>query len=133
VPKVFGHCDFLLYISCKTTFFKNIIPKSTLRLLYPQNLNGLEHSIEKLYQSRHLFVQNIFLDGKPTERNPHPMLKLGYENKATPGRRKLLRKHLVSKKPRIDKADQLDDDTSIQSVSAPTVFGLCFIYSPSLL
>ena len=30
VPKVFGHCDFLLYISCKTTFFKNIIPKSTL-------------------------------------------------------------------------------------------------------
>ena len=103
------------------------------RLLYPQNLNGLEHSIEKLYQSRHLFVQNIFLDGKPTERNPHPMLKLGYENKATPGRRKLLRKHLVSKKPRIDKADQLDDDTSIQSVSAPTVFGLCFIYSPSLL
>jgi tRNA (mo5U34)-methyltransferase len=24
VPKVFGHCDFLLYISCKTTFFKNI-------------------------------------------------------------------------------------------------------------
>ena len=30
VPKVLGHCDFLLYISCKTTFFKNIIPKSTL-------------------------------------------------------------------------------------------------------
>jgi hypothetical protein len=30
VPKVSGHCDFLLYISCKTTFFKNIIPKSTL-------------------------------------------------------------------------------------------------------
>jgi hypothetical protein len=30
VSKVFGHCDFLLYISCKTTFFKNIIPKSTL-------------------------------------------------------------------------------------------------------
>ena len=22
VPKAFGHCDFLLYISCKTTFFK---------------------------------------------------------------------------------------------------------------
>ena len=30
MPKVFGHCDFLLYISCKTTFLKNIIPKSTL-------------------------------------------------------------------------------------------------------
>ena len=33
VPKVFGHCDFLLYISCKTTFFKNIIPKSTCSIL----------------------------------------------------------------------------------------------------
>ena len=31
--KVFGHCDFLLYISCKTTFLKNIIPKSTLFLM----------------------------------------------------------------------------------------------------
>ena len=30
VQKVFGHCNFLLYISYKTTFFKNIIPKSTL-------------------------------------------------------------------------------------------------------
>ena len=68
-----------------------------------------------------------FLDGKPTERNPYPKLKLGYENKATPGRRKHLRKHLVSKKP-IDIDDQLDDDTSIQSESAPTDFGLCFIY-----
>ena len=28
--KVFGQNDFLLYVSCKTTFFKNIIPKSTL-------------------------------------------------------------------------------------------------------
>jgi hypothetical protein len=30
VPKVSDHCNFLLYISCKTTFFKSIIPKSTL-------------------------------------------------------------------------------------------------------
>ena len=30
VQKVFSHCNFLLYISYRTTFFKNIIPKSTL-------------------------------------------------------------------------------------------------------
>ena len=27
MPKVFGHCNFLLYISYKTTIFENIIPK----------------------------------------------------------------------------------------------------------
>ena len=30
VPKVFSHCNFLLYISYKTTIFENIIPKSIL-------------------------------------------------------------------------------------------------------
>jgi hypothetical protein len=30
VPKVSGHCNFLLYISYKTTIFENIIPKSIL-------------------------------------------------------------------------------------------------------
>ena len=30
VPKVFGHCNFLLYISYKTTIFESIIPKSSL-------------------------------------------------------------------------------------------------------
>ena len=30
VPKVFGHCNFLLYISYKTTIFENIISKSIL-------------------------------------------------------------------------------------------------------
>ena len=30
VPKVFGHCNFLLYISYKTTIFESIIPKSIL-------------------------------------------------------------------------------------------------------
>ena len=30
VQKVFGHCNFLLYISYKTTIFQNIIPKSIL-------------------------------------------------------------------------------------------------------
>ena len=30
VPKVFSHCNYLLYISYKTTIFENIIPKSIL-------------------------------------------------------------------------------------------------------
>ena len=30
VQKVFGHCNFLLYISYKTKIFQNIIPKSIL-------------------------------------------------------------------------------------------------------
>jgi hypothetical protein len=30
VPKLFGHCNYLLYISYKTTIFENIIPKSIL-------------------------------------------------------------------------------------------------------
>jgi hypothetical protein len=30
MPKVFGYCNFLLYISYKTTIFQNIIPKSIL-------------------------------------------------------------------------------------------------------
>jgi hypothetical protein len=40
------------------------------------------------------------LDGKPTERNPIPQLKLGYEIKTTPGRRKLMRHEPESKKRR---------------------------------
>lgn len=57
------------------------------------------------------------LDGKPTERNLYPQLKIGYENKATPGRHKLSRTHLERNKTRIDIADQLEGDTSIQSES----------------
>ena len=30
VPKVFGHCDFLLYISCKTTFLKTLFQSRLL-------------------------------------------------------------------------------------------------------
>ena len=39
-----------------------------------------------------------FLDGKPTEINPIPQLKLGYEKKTTPARRKLARHEPESKK-----------------------------------
>jgi hypothetical protein len=56
VPKVFGHCDFLLYISCKTTFFKNIIPKSTLVrfwwFFYQQNYSYIARSVTKLFISQ---------------------------------------------------------------------------------
>jgi hypothetical protein len=54
VPKVFGHCDFLLYISCKTTFFKNIIPMSL-----NTNINYLSSNVLSLYC---IFdVQNLVL------------------------------------------------------------------------
>jgi hypothetical protein len=38
------------------------------------------------------------LDGKPTEINPIPQLKLGYEKKTTPALRKLARHEPESKK-----------------------------------
>ena len=34
-----------------------------------------------------------FINGKPTDRNPYPKLKLGYDIRATPGRRKILRQN----------------------------------------
>ena len=42
-----------------------------------------------------------FLDGKPTERNPIPQLKLGYEKKTIPGRRKFMRHEPESKKRKL--------------------------------
>ena len=49
VPKVFGHCDFLLYISCKTIFFKKhyskVDPCSILMIFLPTKteLNVILH------------------------------------------------------------------------------------------
>lgn len=43
-----------------------------------------------------------FLDGMPTQRNPFPKLKLGYERKVTPGRRKLQRQEAAPKRQKID-------------------------------
>ena len=42
-----------------------------------------------------------YLDGKPTERNQIPQLKLGYEKKTTSGRRKLMRHEPESKKRKL--------------------------------
>jgi hypothetical protein len=51
---------------------------------------------------KQIFVcSEICLDGKPTERNPIPQLKLGYEKKTTPGWRKLMRHEPESKKRKL--------------------------------
>jgi len=91
----------------------------------PAKLEWIKAINRKTLSKRVFVCSEHFVDGKPTERNPYPKLKLGYENKATPGRRKLLRKHLDSKKPRIDIADQLDDDNSIQSESRCANSDIC--------
>jgi hypothetical protein len=50
-----------------------------------------------------------FLDGMPTDRNPFPKLKMGYETKGTPGRRKI-QKHegSVKKRQLNDSNDQFE-------------------------
>ena len=53
-----------------------------------------------------------FIDGKPTDRNPYPKLKLGYEIKATPGRRKTLRQDSAVKKRKLNN-DRSDSDMGI--------------------
>lgn len=49
-----------------------------------------------------------FLDGQPTDRNPSPKLKLGYEAKATPGRRKLERLEPATKKRKLISCSEED-------------------------
>ena len=43
----------------------------------------------KYCQKKVYVCSEHFLDGMPTQRNPFPKLKLGYERKVTPGRSKL--------------------------------------------
>lgn len=64
-----------------------------------------------------------FLDGMPTDRNPFPKLKMGYETKCTPGRRKI-QKHDGSVKKRNlndsnDQFEQHDDLENEQIHSSP--------------
>jgi hypothetical protein len=57
-----------------------------------------------------------FIDGKPTDRNPYPKLKLGYEIKATTGRRKKLRQDYAVKKRKFnDDSSDSDMGTFLQS------------------
>ena len=51
-----------------------------------------------------------FLDGEPTDRNPYPKVKMGYETKQTPGRRKLQKiTDFNVKKLKLLEADELSD------------------------
>ena len=51
-------------------------------------------------------------NGKPTDRNPYPKLKLGYELRANPGRRKILRQYSAVKKRKLND-DSSDSDMEI--------------------
>jgi hypothetical protein len=52
----------------------------------------------------------------PTERNPIPQLKLGYEKKTTPGRRKLMRHEPESKKRKL-----IQEESGVGIYSGDTV------------
>ncbi|CAC5426243.1 unnamed protein product [Mytilus coruscus] len=62
-----------------------------------------------------------FIDDKPSDRNPSPKLKMGYENKTTPGRRKILKHQLSVKKRKLETGDSDSDmettelDTTLKS------------------
>ena len=63
VQKLFGHCNFLLYISYKTTIFQNIIPKSILVrfwwYFYQQKWERMEFSVIILKYSFEAQILNI--------------------------------------------------------------------------
>ena len=60
---------------------------------------------------KHVYVcSEHFLDGSPTKRNPFPKLKLGYDSKVTPGRRKLARRETAVKKLKLSYENDSGDD-----------------------
>ena len=68
---------------CLIPYRLHVMPsKESIRLEWIKALNRKELPKKVFVCSEH------FIDGKPTDRNPYPKLKLGYEIKATPGRRK---------------------------------------------
>ena len=82
--------------SCMIPYKLHTMPsKESIRLQWAKALN-------RKSLSKQVFVcSEKKLDGKPTERNQIPQLKLGYEKKATPGRRKLMRHEPESKKRKL--------------------------------
>ncbi|KAL1437920.1 hypothetical protein MTO96_048506 [Rhipicephalus appendiculatus] len=55
---------------------------------------GAHNTLEEISEAQktaQLVCGVHFLDGKPTELNPHPQLQLGYERKVTRGRRAIVR------------------------------------------
>ncbi|VDH91083.1 Hypothetical predicted protein [Mytilus galloprovincialis] len=60
---------------------------------------------------KHVYVcSEHFLDGAPSKRNPFPKLKLGYDSKVTPGRRKLARRETAVKKLKLSYENDSGDD-----------------------
>ena len=92
---------------CLIPYRLHVMPsKEYVRLEWIKALNGKELPKKVFVCSEH------FIDGKPTDRNPYPKLKLGYEIKATPGRRKTLRQDSAVKKRKLND-DSSDSDMGI--------------------
>ena len=75
----------------------------------PTRLEWIKAINRKTLPKKVFVCSEHFLDGMPTERNPFPKLKLGYENNATPGRRKLLRQATEVKKRKLIEIDNESD------------------------
>lgn len=92
---------------CLIPYRLHVMPsKESIRLEWIKALNRKELPKKVFVCSEH------FIDGKPTDRNPYPKLKLGYEIKATPGRRKTLRQDSAVKKRKLND-DSSDSDMGI--------------------
>ena len=92
---------------CLIPYRLHVMPsKESIRLEWIKALNRKELPKKVFVCSEH------FIDGKPTDRNPYPKLKLGNEIKATPGRRKTLRQDSAVKKRKLND-DSSDSDMGI--------------------
>jgi hypothetical protein len=54
----------------------------------PIRLEWIKAINRKTFPKKVFVCSEHFLDGMPTDRNPFPKLKMGYETKGTTGRRK---------------------------------------------
>ncbi|CAG2222433.1 unnamed protein product [Mytilus edulis] len=101
---------------CLIPYRLHVMPsKELIRLEWIKSLNRKDLPKNVYVCSEH------FIDGKPTDRNPSPKLKMGYENKTTPGRRKILKHQLSVKKRKLETGDSDSDmeitelDTTLES------------------
>ncbi|VDI19094.1 Hypothetical predicted protein [Mytilus galloprovincialis] len=101
---------------CLIPYRLHVMPsKELIRLEWIKALNRKDLPKNVYVCSEH------FIDGKPTDRNPSPKLKMGYENKTTPGRRKILKHQLSVKKRKLETGDSDSDmeitelDTTLES------------------
>ena len=99
---VHDECD------CLIPFKFHVMPSKT-----PAKLEWIK-ALNRQSLPKQVFVcSEHFIDGRPTDRNPYPKLKMGYECKKTPGRRKLVRKNVPSAKLETD--NQADDNSRDES------------------